>query len=826
MNVRTALLIAALVSGAFPARAEEPLPPDALRALVEDMARASDFAQWWREHESALTIENAVAARELGTAAVESSQLGMARAFFTFAAFTHLHLGDRVAALDAMFNDQQLQYVLAATPEEYGEVRKSALSFLAKARQANASNLAVRFATLAANCSFFAHEGEGDDIEGESVAIILRDVNLALHEAERRTAELNLEDLASLTAATVQIAMREFYRNAEEIFELLHETARASESVVASNFSFANQEEKTIDTAEVLARLSLYHGSPVVAAARLEHAQARAWAIGDDGEYFEALVQQYDTIKNSTNDRTRLAELRGCARAVAADRRSSRRSRAGRIWTAYEFDRACGEMLRDELLDEKAEPALLFAPIEAAKARTLLDHLDAPPRPLPAALSAREGELEHAVLGFGPDGGRDGENLVISELRLISQLSSFSEFGSDPASRGRALAALEELYATNRGGFTKAIPPSSLEEIQAALAPDEAIVEYVIPFHPLHPASALAILVVTKDRVMGVHMDLTKLLPQGDVFRMSRDGEAPVDASVIGDQVVELRVAIRRSDELRAQRILRGLHELLIAPLLANGFDPSRYARLVIVPHGMLHYVPFAALLDEKHVPLIRSTAVVLAPSASAWLRLQRRNAAVRRWVGYAPTTDAADLPSLEASETEVAQIAEMLRPLASRIVSGADATRERFADDTDAGILHIATHGEFPDDNAIDQHGLLLSGDDATLRARDVRNLNLGAARLVVLSVCNGGLYRIGPTDEPYGLIPAFLLAGAQNVLATLWPLDDQFGRRFTVEFYRQLMTKGPAEAHRAAVLHFLDEDELIRNWAAFVLVGPGRPF
>jgi CHAT domain-containing protein len=61
---------------------------------------------------------------------------------------------------------------------------------------------------------------------------------------------------------------------------------------------------------------------------------------------------------------------------------------------------------------------------------------------------------------------------------------------------------------------------------------------------------------------------------------------------------------------------------------------------------------------------------------------------------------------------------------------------------------------------------------------------------------------------------------------MATLWPLDDQFGRQLTVEFYRQLVTKGPADALRAAMLHFVDEDELLRNWAGFVMVGPGRPF
>jgi CHAT domain-containing protein len=114
----------------------------------------------------------------------------------------------------------------------------------------------------------------------------------------------------------------------------------------------------------------------------------------------------------------------------------------------------------------------------------------------------------------------------------------------------------------------------------------------------------------------------------------------------------------------------------------------------------------------------------------------------------------------------------------------------------------------------------------DGSVNAASVRTLKLTSTPLVVLSVCNGGLYRIGPADEPYGLVPAFLEAGSQNVLGTLWKLDDQFGKDFMVEFYSHVVQDGRAEAYRKACVHFLKKDEDVRNWAAFVLVGPGRPF
>lgn len=118
-------------------------------------------------------------------------------------------------------------------------------------------------------------------------------------------------------------------------------------------------------------------------------------------------------------------------------------------------------------------------------------------------------------------------------------------------------------------------------------------------------------------------------------------------------------------------------------------------------------------------------------------------------------------------------------------------------------GIIHLATHGEFPEADAIDFHRILLAataGYDGKLDAEEIRRLNLRSARLVVLSICNGGLYRFGPGDEPYGLVPAFLTAGVENVLGALWPIDDKTGRHFTIQFYKHLLQDGPADALRNA--------------------------
>jgi CHAT domain-containing protein len=89
---------------------------------------------------------------------------------------------------------------------------------------------------------------------------------------------------------------------------------------------------------------------------------------------------------------------------------------------------------------------------------------------------------------------------------------------------------------------------------------------------------------------------------------------------------------------------------------------------------------------------------------------------------------------------------------------------------------------------------------------------------------VCDSGTYRFGPGNELHGLVPALLTAGARNVLATLWPIEDSMGRRFVVNFYKHLVQGGPAVALQRTYADLIAGGVDVRDWAAFVVIGPGR--
>jgi CHAT domain-containing protein len=407
-----------------------------------------------------------------------------------------------------------------------------------------------------------------------------------------------------------------------------------------------------------------------------------------------------------------------------------------------------------------------------------------------------------------------------------------ADFGGDPSPREQAITQLEATFRKTGAGFHSTAAPAHLAEVQQSLGPREAMLEYVIPYHRSHPAFDLYILFITHAAARTLHVALNEALPFNvPMIGRTITNEGTNEHSQIGQTVVETRTAIQTGDERAAKRSLRDLYKVLIQPVTDQKVRLEDFDRLIIVPHGPLHYVPFAALVDGQGKYLISKTAIAVAPSASLWLALTRRSRPVRHFVGFgSPDLTGRGMGELRYAAPEVTNIAKVLTAESPAVFLGREATEDRFVREAkSADILHLSTHGKFPDDDAMDLQELMLTkgtSGDGGLRAERVRRLSLPSTSLVVLSVCNGGLYRMGPADEPYGLVPAFLEAGSQNVLGTLWSLDDQFGEGFMEYFYQHVMQDGPAEAYRKACLHFLEGNENLRNWAAFVLVGPGRPF
>ncbi len=175
-------------------------------------------------------------------------------------------------------------------------------------------------------------------------------------------------------------------------------------------------------------------------------------------------------------------------------------------------------------------------------------------------------------------------------------------------------------------------------------------------------------------------------------------------------------------------------------------------------------------------------------------------------------------LVSLPDSQKEVETIASDL-PHPSTILLGSDATESRFKQLplSSTEVVHLALHGyadlEYPDRSALifaPEHG----GDDGLLQVREIRNLHLNA-RMVTLSACNTGVGPVGQTGVA-NLVNAFIEAGADTVVSTLWELEDHTTEHLMTEFYSQIANhKRKIDALRDAQMELLNQGLPPYYWA-----------
>ena len=339
------------------------------------------------------------------------------------------------------------------------------------------------------------------------------------------------------------------------------------------------------------------------------------------------------------------------------------------------------------------------------------------------------------------------------------------------------------------------------EAVQPHLPPNTALLEYFIAHQQV-----IAFL-VTADSVQAWRLPdgLTALQQTLQLLWLNLRSAPQVGANQIKEFAINGRSLLRR------------LHQMLIAPV-ADAVPPS--ARLIIVPHGPLHYLPFQALHDGQRY-LVERHEISYLPGASLLRyccdkRAHGSKAAAfgYSWEGHLPQ-----------AVTEAQTVANLLGGVAIVEEAATITNLQRIAGD--CRILHMATHGEFRPDSPLFS-GLALA--DGWLTTLDIFGLRLTAS-LVTLSACQTGKNVVGAGDELLGLMRAFLYAGTASLLLTHWPVEDVAAAEFMAAFYRRLAGGATKSAAlRETQMQFLHGDAGIDYvlpyfWAPFLLVGHPGP-
>ena len=427
------------------------------------------------------------------------------------------------------------------------------------------------------------------------------------------------------------------------------------------------------------------------------------------------------------------------------------------------------------------------------------------------ALEQVRGRVETEALEHHAD--RDVHQTSPDEQEL-TQLNLSLINTEDPRERSSLISQIDNAelkISSSELAQETTVHPAHLADVQGSLSPSQVLIEYVLADHSSYAFA------ITRTSVMP--------------YYLPSKSQIEADASLYRSEI-----KAQKTDPALARRLFLEL----LNPIKEYRDKPD----LVIVPDRALHLLPFTALLDGGSY-VIQTHTVDVEPSSTVFDLLGKRQSykanADMPYVGVAAWTQPTDtrnaivraitgpersqLVPLPDSKLEVETVAQDL-PKPSTILLGADATEGHFKDLSleSTEVIHLALHG-YADLDYPDRSALIFAPDpsgkeDGLLQVREIRKLHLNA-KLVTLSACDTG---VGPVGEAgvANLVNAFIEAGADSVVSTLWELEDHATEHLMVNFYSGLAQHArKVDALRTAQLDLLNQGLSPYFWASFQIVG-----
>ncbi len=435
---------------------------------------------------------------------------------------------------------------------------------------------------------------------------------------------------------------------------------------------------------------------------------------------------------------------------------------------------------------------------------------------------------------------------------------------TDYQSNIKALTAerekIEGEISQRAAGFFPKSEPVSLLAIQALIPSDSALIEFAV----YAPSSSFVPDETTSDKKRYVAYVLRS---RGDIKWKDLGDAREIDAAVDA-----IRRALRDPQRKDVQQIARDADNKIMQPLRNLAGDATRF---LISPDGELNLIPFEALVDESGRYLVQSYSFAYLTSGRDLLRLNGARTSKSKELlianpqfGESPSEQLTAMSksrgasvSQRRSVTAARSLSETyFAPLSGTLqearaihgffpdalfLTGTAATETALKKANAPRILHIATHGFFLSEppltgkesmsNPLLRSGLALAnanshgsstggGDDGILTALEASGLNLWGTKLVVLSACDTGVGEVRNGEGVYGLRRAFVLAGSESLVMSLWPVSDYSTRRLMTEYYKNLKQgQGRAAALRQVQLHLLKTNPQLHPfyWANFIQSG-----
>ncbi|NEO55845.1 MAG: tetratricopeptide repeat protein [Okeania sp. SIO3B5] len=441
--------------------------------------------------------------------------------------------------------------------------------------------------------------------------------------------------------------------------------------------------------------------------------------------------------------------------------------------------------------------------------------------------------------------GTQLSNLIFKKAEYFPDSKVYRELLTNAETE---VKGLEDELSRHSAEFRNLSQPITLEKIQQQIPADTALVE-LVRYQPVN-------LKTPQNERFGKPRYAAYILYQTGEPQAIDLGEAePIDKTV-----EKLRKYLRNSKVPleQLQRSARKLDEMVMQPVRQLLGETKT---ILLSPDAALNLIPFEALVDENNQYLVENYQITYLTSGRDLLRQNPKNNRQTPLVIANPkyeqqgeivtldnyrSIDLSDRVFLPLGGTQVeAETISQLFPEALMLTK-TKATENALKQVKNPDFLHIATHGFFLSkpksenstdiDNPLFRSGLVFAGvekqqsggDDGVFTAYEATLLNLVGTQLVVLSACDTGIGDISAGEGIYGLRRAFVIAGSESQMMSLWKVEDEATKDLMVAYYQGLKAgKGRRDALLDIQRDWLQEGEYQHPyyWASFIFSGDSTP-
>jgi CHAT domain-containing protein len=434
---------------------------------------------------------------------------------------------------------------------------------------------------------------------------------------------------------------------------------------------------------------------------------------------------------------------------------------------------------------------------------------------------------------------------------------------------------LEAEISGRSAEFRATVQPVTLAAVQSLIPTGAALIEFA-NYRPFDPKAE------NSNEAFGKPHYVAYIVRREGATQVKELG----DAKVIDDAIGALREGLRDPQRSDVRTLARAVDEKVMQPLRALLGDATQLivspdGELNLLPLAVLvdeqgHYLieryslsyvtsgrdllRLGVTRESKNRPVVVADPSFGEPAVQPFAQTSVTRKSTPRNIRRRSVTTGNDLSHvyfapLDGTSME-AQAIQSLFPDA-RVLTGAQATKSAVKQFNAPSILHLATHGFFLSEpgaiatgsaslvatrslsgTATVENPLLRSGlafananlrnssntDDGILTALEASGLNLWGTKLVVLSACDTGVGEVRNGEGVYGLRRAFVLAGSESLVMSLWPISDYTTRMLMTNYYRNLKQGlGRGEALRQVQLDMLKRDPKLHPfyWANFIQSG-----